>query len=119
MLPNATIDLLRKDLETFIAEKNRLSLLLLRDRRRHRQLVPGLERDRLGHRPHVLFETVEPGMHLVKTLLNQVLDRRRRIHKMLKSGFHEHALAHARSVGCGVESSANSFANPNGDLTAR
>jgi hypothetical protein len=39
MLSNATVDLLRQNLETLITEQNRVALTLVRDRRRHGQLV--------------------------------------------------------------------------------
>jgi hypothetical protein len=39
ILSNATIDLFRQNLETLVTEQNRVPLALLRNRRRHGQLV--------------------------------------------------------------------------------
>jgi hypothetical protein len=66
-----------------------------------------------------VFKTVEPGVHLVEPLMHQGFDRRRRVQKMLKSGFHEHALADARSVCCDVGSPADAFTQANGDFATR
>jgi hypothetical protein len=74
---------------------------------------------RLGHHTHVVFETVEPGVHLVETPLHRVFNRRRWVQKMLESRFHEHALAGARSVCCDVKPPANPFAEPNRDFATR
>jgi hypothetical protein len=60
-----------------------------------------------------VFETVESGVHIVKTLAQQSFDRRGGCKKILKGGFHEHALADARSVGCDVKPTADTFAKPN------
>jgi hypothetical protein len=68
---------------------------------------------------HVVFETVEPGVHIVKTLAQQSFDRRGGCKKLLKGRFHEHALADARSVGCDVKPATDSFAKPNRYLATR
>ncbi len=60
-----------------------------------------------------MLKTVESGVHIVKTLAQQSFDRRCGCKKILKGGFHEHALADARSVGCDVEPTADTFAKPN------
>ena len=74
MQSNATIDLFRQNLKTLVTEQNRFALPLLRDRRRHGQLVSRVECDCLGHHTHIVFEPVEPGVHLVETLLHQLFD---------------------------------------------
>jgi hypothetical protein len=38
---------------------------------------------------------------------------------MLKSGFNEHALADARSVGCDIKSTADALAQPNRHFATR
>jgi hypothetical protein len=60
-----------------------------------------------------VFETVEPGVHIIETLAQQSFDRWGGCKKILKGGFHEHALADARSLGCDVEPTADTFAKPN------
>jgi hypothetical protein len=60
-----------------------------------------------------VLETVEPGVHIVKTLAQQSFDRWGGFKKMLKGGFHEHALADTRSVGSDVKPTADTFAKPN------
>ena len=112
-LSNAAIDLFRQNLETLVTKEDRLLLPLLRNRRRHRQLVSSVQRDCLGYRTHVMFEAIELCVQIVKTLAQQSLDRGCGLKKMLKGGFHEHALAEARSVGCDVKPTTDTFAKPN------
>ncbi len=119
ILSNAAIDLFRQNLETLVTKADRLSLPLLRYRRCHSQLVSSVQRDCLGYHPHLVFETVEPGVHIVKTLAQQSFDRWCGCKKILKGGFHEHALADARSVGRDVEPTADTFAKSNRHLATR
>ncbi|WP_024510307.1 hypothetical protein [Bradyrhizobium sp. ARR65] len=60
-----------------------------------------------------MFETIEPGVHIVKTLAQQSLDRGDGLKKTLEGGFHEHTLADARSIGCEVKPTTDSFTQPN------
>jgi hypothetical protein len=112
-LTNAPIDLLGQDLEALVAENDRLALSRFGNRRHDRQMISGVQRDRLGDHPHIALEVVEPGMHVVETLAQQRLDRWGGVQKMLKGGFHEHALADARSVGCDVKPTTDTFTQPN------
>ena len=66
-----------------------------------------------------MFETVEPGVHIIETLAQQSFDRWCGCKKILKGGFHEHALADARSVGRDVEPIADTLAKPNRHLATR
>src|SRR5262245_52236783 len=66
-----------------------------------------------------MFETIEPGVHVVKTPAQQRLDRGGGFKKLLKGGFHEHALADARPVCCDVEPTTDTLAQPNRHLATR
>jgi hypothetical protein len=112
-LSNAAIDLFRQNLETLVTKADHLSLLLLRNRRCHGQLVSSVQRDCLRYHPHVVFETVEPVAHIVTMLAQQSFDCWGGCKKLLKGGFHEHALTDARSVGRHVEPTADTVAQPN------
>jgi hypothetical protein len=72
-----------------------------------------MQRNGLGDHPHLALEVVEPGVHIVKTLAHQSFDRWRGSQKMLKGGFHKHALADTRSVGRDVKPTADAFTKPN------
>jgi hypothetical protein len=117
--PNAAIDLFRQNFETRITKADRLRLPLLRDRRRHSQLVSSVECDCFSHRTHTMFETIESGVHIVKAPAQQTLGRRRGLKKLPESRFHEHALADARPVCCDVKPAIDIFAKPNCDLATR
>jgi hypothetical protein len=112
-LSNAAVDLLRQNSETLVTKADCLLLPLLRYRRCHCQLVSSVQRDCFGDHPHIALEVVEPGMHVVETLAQQRVDRWGGVQKMLKGGFHEHALADARSVGCDVKPTTDTFTQPN------
>jgi hypothetical protein len=58
-------------------------------------------------------------VHIVKTLAQQSFGRWGGCKKILKSGFHEHALADARPVGCDVKPTTDTFAKPNRYLATR
>jgi hypothetical protein len=60
-----------------------------------------------------MFEAVEPVAHIITMLAQQSFDRWGGCKKLLKGGFHEHALADARSVGRDVEPTADTVAQPN------
>jgi hypothetical protein len=82
-------------------------------------MISGVQRDGLGDRPQIALEVVESGVHTFKTLTQQSVDRWGGAQKMLKGGFHEHALADARSVGCDVKPTADAFTKPNRYFAAR
>jgi hypothetical protein len=75
-----------------------------------------MQRDSFGDYPHVAFEVVESGVYAVETLAQQSFDRWRRVQKMLKSSFNEHALAGTWSVACNVEPTADTLTQPNRDF---
>jgi hypothetical protein len=52
-------------------------------------------------------------MHVAETLAQLSFERWGGVQKMLEGGFHEHALADARSVGCDVKPTADTFTQPN------
>src|SRR5260370_36031293 len=76
-------------------------------------MISGVQRDRLGDHPHIAHEVVEPGVHIVETLPHQSFDGWGGLQKMLEGGFHKHALADARSVGCDVKPTADALTKPN------
>ena len=53
VLPNPLIDLLGQNLEALVAELAGFSLLLLRHRRHHREVISRMQRDRLSDRPQI------------------------------------------------------------------
>jgi hypothetical protein len=73
-LPHAAVDLLRQNSEALVTKADRFFLPLLRNRRRHRQLVSSVQGDCFSYRADVMFETIEPGVHIVKTPAQQSLD---------------------------------------------
>jgi len=76
-------------------------------------MIASVQRDGFGDYPHVAFEVVESGVYAVETLAQQRFDRWRRVQKMLKSSFNEHALAGTWSVACNVEPTADTLTQPN------
>jgi hypothetical protein len=118
-LPNAPVDLLGQNLEALVAQNDRLALSRIGNRRHDGEMISGVQRDGFGDRPQIALEVVEPGVHTFKTLTQQSIDRWGGAQKMLKGGFHEHALADARSVGCGVKPTADAFTKPNRYFAAR
>jgi hypothetical protein len=117
--PDTAVDLLRQHSEALVAKPDRLLLPLLRNRRRHRQLVPSVQRDCFGYCTHVMLETIEPRVHIIKTLAHQSLHRGGGLKKPLKGGFHEHALADAWLVCCDVKPITDTLAQPNRHLATR
>jgi hypothetical protein len=81
-------------------------------------MISGVQRDRLGDHPHIAREVVEPGVHIVETLPHQSFDGWGGVQKMLEGGFHKHALADARSVGCDVKPTADALTKPNRHFAA-
>ena len=118
-LTNTTINLLGKDLETLIAEKNRLALLRFRKRRDNGQMIARVQRDGLSDHPHIAVKVVEPGVHIVEMLAQQIFDRWSGVQKMLESSLNKHALADARSVGCDVKPTADAFTQTNRHFATR
>jgi hypothetical protein len=105
--------LLGQDFEALVAENDRLALSRFGNRRHDCQMISGVQRDRLGDHPHIAREVVEPGVHIVETLPHQSFDGWGGVQKMLEGGFHKHALADARSVGCDVKPTADALTKPN------
>ena len=83
------------------------------------QMITRVQRDGLGDHPHIALEVVEPGVHIVEMLPHQSFDRWGGVQKMLEGSFHEHALADARSVGCDVKPTADTFTKPNRHFATR
>jgi hypothetical protein len=81
-------------------------------------MISDVQRDRLGDHPHIAREVVEPGVHIVETLPHQSFDGWGGLQKMLEGGFHKHALADARSVGCDVKPTADALTKPNRHFAA-
>jgi hypothetical protein len=71
---NTPVDLLGQNHEAFVAEKRRLLPPRLRHRRHERQMIPCVQRDSFGHRPNIVLEAIEPGIHIVKTLLHDIFN---------------------------------------------
>ena len=111
--------MLGQDFEALVAENDRLALSRFGNWRHDGQMISGVQRDGLGDHPHIALEVVEPGVHIVETLPQQSFDRWGGVQKMLKGGFHKHALADARSVGCDVKPTADTFTKPNRYFAAR
>jgi hypothetical protein len=118
-LTNTSIDQLGQNPEALFAENDRFALSRLGNRRDNGQMIASVQRDGLGDHPHIALEVVEPRTHVVETLVQQSFDRWGGVQKMLKSGFHEHALANARSVCCDVKPTADTFAKPNRHFATR
>ncbi|HMI13018.1 MAG TPA: hypothetical protein VK567_15765 [Bradyrhizobium sp.] len=110
--------MLGQDFEALVAENDRLALSRFGNRRHDGQMISGVQRDRLGDHPHIAREVVEPGVHIVETLPHQSFDGWAGLQKMLEGGFHKHALADARSVGCDVKPTADALTKPNRHFTA-
>ena len=66
-----------------------------------------------------MFETIEPGMHIVKTTAQQSLDRGSGLKKLFEGSFHERALTYAWPVCCDVEPTTDTLAQPNRHLATR
>src|SRR5215813_13426306 len=66
-----------------------------------------------------MFETIEPGVHIVKTTAQQSLDRGGWLKKLLEGSFHERALADAWPVCRYVKPTADTLAQPNRHLATR
>ena len=105
--------MLGQDFEALVAENDRLALSRFGNRRHDGQMISGVQRDGLGDHPHIALEVVEPGVHIVEMLPHQSFDGWGGVQKMLEGGFHKHALADARSVGCDVKPTADAFTQPN------
>ena len=112
-LTNAPIDLLDQDFEALVAENDRLALSRFGNRRHDGQMISGVQRDCLGDHPHIALEVVEPGVHIVETLPHQSFNGWGGVQKMLEGGFHKHALADARSIGCDIKPAADTLTEPN------
>ena len=82
-------------------------------------MITRVQRDGLGDHPHIALEVVEPGVHIVEMLPHQSFDGWGGVQKMLEGGFHKHALADARSVGCDVKPTADAFTQPNRHFATR
>jgi hypothetical protein len=37
-------------------------------------MIPCVQRDSFGHRPNIVLEAIEPGIHIVKTLLHDIFN---------------------------------------------
>jgi len=81
-------------------------------------MISGVQRDRLGDHPHIALEVIEPRVHILQALPHQSFDGWRGVQKMLEGGFHKHALANARSVGCDVKPTADALTKPNRHFAA-
>ncbi|SHN84381.1 hypothetical protein SAMN05444170_5877 [Bradyrhizobium erythrophlei] len=112
-LANTSINLLGQDLKALIAEKNRLALLRFRKRWDNGQMITRVQRDGLSDHPHIAVEVVKLGMQTVEMLAQQSFDRWGGVQKMLKSSLNKHALADARSVGCDVKPTVDTFTQTN------
>jgi hypothetical protein len=88
-------------------------------RRHDREVIPGVERDRLGHHPHIALETVKPGVHILKPLPHQLFNRWGRVEKTFEGGFYDHALTDARTVGCNLKPVVKFFGKSDGHLSGR
>jgi hypothetical protein len=66
-----------------------------------------------------MFETIEPGVHIVKTPAQQPLDRGSGLKKLREGGLHEHALADAWPLRCAVKPTTDALAQPNRHLAPR
>jgi len=66
-----------------------------------------------------VLETIEPGVHIVKTPTQPSFDRGTRLEKLLKSRFHEHTFSDAWPVRCDVKPTTDTLAQPNRHLPAR
>jgi hypothetical protein len=107
------IDLLGQNFETLVADDDCFALPRLWKWWYNAQMIASVQRDRLSDHPHVALEVVEPGVHVIELLAQDSFDRRGGIHKLLKRGFNEHALADARSIRCDVKPAADAFTQPN------
>jgi hypothetical protein len=76
-------------------------------------MIASVQRDGFGDYPNVAFEVVESAVYAVETLAQQCFDGGRRVQKMLKSSFNEHALAGTWPVACNVEPTADTLTQPN------
>ena len=110
--------MLGQDFEALVAENDRLALSRFGNRRHDGQMISGVQRDCLGDHPHIALEVVEPGVHIVETLPHQSFDGWGGVQKMLEGGFHKHALADARSIGCDVKPTADALTKPNRHFAA-
>src|SRR6185437_1912338 len=81
---DTSIDLLGQNFETLVAEDDRFVLPRLRKWRDNGQMIASVQRDRLGDHPHIAFEMVEPGVHMVELLAHHSFDRWGRVHELLK-----------------------------------
>jgi hypothetical protein len=118
-LANTSINLLGQDLKALIAEKNRLALLRFRTRWDNGQMIARVQGDGLSDHPHFAVEVVKPGVQTVEMLAQQSFDRWGGVQKMLKSSLNKHALADARSVGCDVKPTADTFIQTNRHFSTR
>jgi hypothetical protein len=82
-------------------------------------MIASVQGDRLCDHPHVSLEVVKSGVHAIKLLAQDSFDRGGGIHKLLKRGFNEHALADARSIRCNVKPTADAFTQANRHLATR
>jgi len=82
-------------------------------------MIASVQGDRLRDHPHVLLDVVKSGVHAIKLLAQDSFDRGGGIHKLLKRGLNEHALADARSIRCNVKPTADAFTQPNRHLATR
>ncbi len=118
-MANTSINLLGKELEALIAEKNCLALLRFRTRWDNGQMIARVQGDGLSDHPHIAVEVVKPGVQTVEMLAQQIFDRWSGVQKMLESSFNKHALADARSVGCDVKPTADAFTQTNRHFATR
>jgi hypothetical protein len=116
---DTSIDLLGHNFETLVAEDNCFALPRLRKWRDNGQMIASVQRDRLSDHPHVALEVIKSGVHVMELLAQDSFDRWRWIHKLLKRGFNEHALADARSIRCNIKPTADVFTQPNRHLATR
>jgi hypothetical protein len=116
---DTSIDLLGQNFEALVAEDNRFVLPRLRKWRDNGQMIASVQRHRLSDHPHVAFEVVESGVHMVELLAQYNFDRWDRVHKLLESSLNKHALADARSIRCDIKPTANALAQSNRHLATR
>ena len=77
-----------------------------------------MQRNGFGHDPHVPFKAIEPVLQNVKSVPYGIFNRGSDAQKAFKGGFHDHALADARTLCCRGKSAVEVLGEPDGHLVA-
>jgi hypothetical protein len=82
-------------------------------------MIAGVQRDRFSDHAHVALKVVESGVHVIELLAQDSFNRWGGVHKLLKRGLNEHALADAWSIRFNVKPTADAFTQANRHLATR